>query len=78
VSVIGRIGQQHAPAAPKLSDTVRALLGQWIDAQQITADQSLPNAIEQAIVFVLDAYQAQTDARLAALEKRQSPIITRS
>ena len=78
MTVIGRIGQQPAPAVPKLSDAVRALLGQWAATLAIDPSQTAPTAVEQAIVAVLDAYQAQTEARIATLEKRQSPIITRS
>lgn len=80
MTVIGRIGQP-TPAAPvRLSDAVRGLLGVWLHENAIDSADAKPNAVEQAIVAVLDGYQQQTDARIAKLEQQLADrkIITRT
>lgn len=74
MTVIGRIGAPPPAAAQpvRLSDAVRALLGVWMRENAITHADTEPNAIEQAIVAVLDGYQQQTDARIARLEAQLS------
>ena len=72
---LARVGQP--PRQPTLGQAVRGLVARWLAEKRIAQDDAAPSAFEQAIVLVLDEYQAQTDARLAALEQRNRTIITK-